>query len=146
MICLNFEAIPYFKVMDEKHCVRVYADQVQIRGCKEQLRLDADKIGDMARIFDLAGNEVRIRILFLLAQGERLCVCDLGDILEMKGPAVSQHLRKLYDGGLIRKERVGQTIYYHLEPDHRDLILSWLAPLLENSSSKKAFYEGETEQ
>ena len=57
-----------------------------------------------------------MKILYLLREEGRLCVCDLSEILEMKIPAVSQHLRKLKDAELVYPEREGATIYYHISP------------------------------
>ena len=75
----------------------------------------------LAGALNLAGNGVRLRILFLLHEEERLCVCDLSDILGMKIPAVSQHLRKMKDGGMLENEKVAQTIYYRLVPASKTL-------------------------
>jgi DNA-binding transcriptional ArsR family regulator len=69
---------------------------------------------DLSQSLSLAANEVRLKILLLLKEEVRLCVCDLAEILGMKLPAVSQHLRKLKDGGLVFTEREGTTIFYHL--------------------------------
>jgi DNA-binding transcriptional ArsR family regulator len=55
-----------------------------------------------------------MKILLLLQDEERLCVCDLSEILGMKIPAISQHLRKLKDGDLVQTEREGTTIFYYL--------------------------------
>ena len=41
------------------------------------------------------GNSVRLKILYLLFEEKRLCVCDLSDILGMNISAISQHLRKI---------------------------------------------------
>lgn len=113
--------------MDEKNCIRVYADEAQIGACKKQLEARSGELDETARVFALIGNEVRSRILFLLQREERLCVCDLVDVLDMKAPAVSQHLRKLYDGGLITKERVGQTLFYDIAPAYRPVMASCFA-------------------
>jgi DNA-binding transcriptional ArsR family regulator len=43
-----------------------------------------------------------------------LCPCDIADILEMGVPAVSQHIRKMKDAGIITSRREGQTLYYSL--------------------------------
>ncbi|GAA4340703.1 metalloregulator ArsR/SmtB family transcription factor [Flaviaesturariibacter amylovorans] len=72
----------------------------------------------MASILDLVGNEVRLKILFLLGEEKELCPCDLADILSMTVPAVSQHLRKLKDGGLVTARKDGQTIFYSLIEKH----------------------------
>jgi len=78
------------------HCIRVFADQEQINRCKELTHEVSPSVKLLS--MDLAGNEVRLNILYLLYNEGHLCVCDLSDILEMKSPAVSQHLRKLKDG------------------------------------------------
>ncbi|MDX1479213.1 MAG: metalloregulator ArsR/SmtB family transcription factor, partial [Saprospiraceae bacterium] len=53
---------------------------------------------------------------------ESLCVCDLSDVLEMKIPAVSQHLRKLKDAGLLEPRREGTVIYYNITSDYQDTV------------------------
>ena len=45
---------------------------------------------------------------------DRLCPCDIADILEMSVPAVSQHIRKMKDAEIITSRREGQTLYYSL--------------------------------
>ncbi|WP_425291189.1 ArsR family transcriptional regulator [Spirosoma linguale] len=46
-------------------------------------------------MLNLAGNENRLKLIYLLKEEADLCVCDLSDILGMTIPAASQHLRKL---------------------------------------------------
>ena len=74
----------------------------------------------------LAGNEVRLKLLYLLAAEQQLCVCDIADVLGMTVSAVSQHLRKLKDGGVVTARKVGQTVFYALSELH----LPMLRPLL----------------
>lgn len=76
----------------------------------------------MAQILDLAGNENRLKIIYLLREENNLCVCDLSDILSMTIPAVSQHLRKLRDAQLIHAKKVGQTVFYSLREDSTDIL------------------------
>jgi transcriptional regulator, ArsR family len=70
----------------------------------------------------LVGNTVRLKILYLLFQEKRLCVCDLSDILEMNISAISQHLRKMKDRNLIETEREAQTIFYSLTTEFEKLL------------------------
>lgn len=107
--------------MKETTCIRVYADEKQIEKCKEEIEKVGDSIELLSNALSLAGNEVRLKILYLLFNQERLCVCDLSDILFMSPPAVSQHLRKLKDGRLIQNQRVAQTIYYSLNSQYKAL-------------------------
>ena len=68
----------------------------------------------------------------LLKEEERLCVCDLSEILEMKIPAVSQHLRKLKDANVVISEREGTVIFYYLSPFMTDVLYPVFDLIAEN--------------
>jgi DNA-binding transcriptional ArsR family regulator len=76
----------------------------------------------LANGLSLVGNNVRLKILYLLFEEKRLCVCDLSDILEMNISAISQHLRKMKDRNLLETERDAQTIFYSLTPEYSTLL------------------------
>ena len=99
-------------------CTRTEADPVLIHNNKARLINEDVNLKKLAGIFYLTGNDVRLKILYLIFSENRLCVCDLSDILEMKIPAVSQHLRKLKDLGLVNTHRQGQTIYYSITEEY----------------------------
>lgn len=105
----------------------MFADTVLIKQCKKKVQSVERSLSDLSQILSLSGNEVRLKILYLLGQETDLCVCDLSDILQMTIAAVSQHLRKLKDGGLIQSRRQGQTIIYSLKEEQ----LHILKPLFE---------------
>lgn len=107
-------------------CIRVLADPVQIKDCKERIEEIKTPISEIAKILNLSGNEVRLKILYLLDSEEKMCPCDLSDVLGMSVPAISQHLRKLKDGGLVMDNKVGQTVFYQLVDDS----ISILRPIL----------------
>ena len=108
--------------MDATKCIRLYADKVQINECKKKLKENALSLSQLSKVLELAGNRVRLKILYLLEEEDQLCPCDLSDILGMSIPAVSQHLRKLKDGQLIESRREGQTIYYSLKEAHLKIL------------------------
>lgn len=111
--------------MDENKkntCIRIYADQVQIDRCKKKVAVLDQEIEHYAEILKLIGNAVRMKILYLLAEENELCVCDLSDILGMQIPAISQHLRKLKDKSIVQTKKVGQTIYYSITPQNLALV------------------------
>lgn len=60
-----------------------------------------------------AGEETRLRILALLAEGER-SVKDLTDILGQSQPRISRHLKLLADAGLIARHREGGWAFFRL--------------------------------
>jgi DNA-binding transcriptional ArsR family regulator len=103
-------------------CIRVFADQEQIQSCRQNLADYAEAFSQLGKILELSGNEVRLKILYIMDQEKELCPCDISDILEMSIPAVSQHLRKLRDVGIIESRRSGQTIYYSLRQEHLAII------------------------
>lgn len=109
-------------LMDNTKCIRVDANLEQINDCKKKLKDNSVSFGQLSKVLELAGNEVRLKILFLLEEEDRLCPCDLSDILGMSIPAVSQHLRKLKDGNVIESTREGQTIYYSLKEEHLKIL------------------------
>ena len=103
-------------------CIRAYRDEQQILRCKNQVERIESTLPDVAQLLTLTGNEVRLKILLLLLEEGRLCVCDLSDILGMKIPAVSQHLRKLKDAQIVFTQRDGTVIYYQLSATRKEQI------------------------
>ena len=108
--------------MNNIACIRPYADQVLIGECKKKLQKAETSFNRLSQVLSLAGNDVRMKMLYLLEEENELCVCDLADILEMTIPAVSQHLRKLKDGNILQTRRSGQTIFYSLKEEHLEII------------------------
>lgn len=100
--------------MANKTCIRQLADPEQIEGCKVGLSRLQPSFVAFSEVYALLGSEVRLKIIYLLGREKELCPCDLSDILDMTIPAVSQHLKKLKEGGLIDCRRDKQTIYYYL--------------------------------
>src|SRR5260370_41346515 len=58
-------------------------------------------------------HEVRLMILFLLADGEK-SVTDIEQPLRLRHPAVSQQLARLRADDLVETRRNGKNIYYSL--------------------------------
>ena len=108
--------------MEKNTCIRVFADQNQIKQCREKVSANAKSFSRLGNILALAGNEVRLKILYLLEEESELCPCDISDILSMSVPAISQHLRKLKDGNIIEARKVGQTIFYSLRTENLKIL------------------------
>lgn len=62
------------------------------------------------------GDEKRLRILLLLADGER-CVCELMDDLGAAQSLLSFHLRTLKDAGLVMDRKEGRWVHYSISAD-----------------------------
>lgn len=113
---------------NNQSCIRLLADEVQINACKDKIVASASSFTQLSNVLALAGNEVRLKIMFLLDEEKELCPCDLSDILGMSIPAVSQHLRKMKDGNLIEARRSGQILFYSL----KSVQLNLLKPIFEH--------------
>ncbi len=84
-------------------------------------------------VLKAAADETRLRVLALLASGERT-VKDLTDILGQSQPRISRHLKLLADAGLIERAPEGAWVYYRLSDDEtiRAIVHPMLAGLPEN--------------
>ncbi len=114
-------------------CIRDSADIGQLSKCSKNLQHVQTNIEQISRILNLAGNEVRLKILFLLFTEKKMCPCDLSDVLKMTVPAISQHLKKLKDAEVITSTKTGQTIFYSLNPSGTGILI----PILELLETEK---------
>ncbi|AMM50749.1 transcriptional regulator [Rufibacter sp. DG15C] len=112
--------------MENIICIRQATDVPQIERCKDRVGALSDSFAHVANGLEMAGNPVRLKILFLLSVEEGLCVCDLSDILGITVSAVSQHLRKMKDRSLVKATKEGQTIYYSLSPEYGEVLRPFL--------------------
>lgn len=120
--------------MENNSCIRQQADIEQINRCKETVTELNESFDYLANGLSLVGNNVRLKILYLLFEEKRLCVCDLSDILGMNISAISQHLRKMKDRNLIETEREAQTIFYSLTVEYSKLLNPFFEILYNNKT------------
>ncbi len=86
---------------------------------------DIEKTGIVLK---LLGDKTRLSMMKLLEKHE-CCVCEFVEMYHISQSAISQHLRKLRDVGLVKEHRRGQWIFYSLNTtsDAYELVLSVLA-------------------
>lgn len=72
--------------------------------------IDLDKA---STVLKLMGDKTRLSMLKLVQKNE-CCVCEFVAIFNISQSAISQHLRKLKDVGLVKETRKGQWIFYSL--------------------------------
>lgn len=106
----------------EQNCIRGCANVNLINRGIEKLEEISNEINQASQIMNLAGNDTRLKILYLVMTEDKICVCDLSDILGISISAISQQLRKLKESNLLRSEKIGQTIYYHINSDSIEII------------------------
>jgi ubiquinone/menaquinone biosynthesis C-methylase UbiE/DNA-binding transcriptional ArsR family regulator len=70
-------------------------------------------LDDLVLGLKAVGEETRLRILALLAEGD-LNVSDLTDILGQSQPRISRHLKLLVEAGLVERHREGSWAFFRL--------------------------------
>ena len=99
----------------------------------------------MIRILKLVSDKTRLSILCYLKE-EELCVCDLVELVKLSQPAISQHLKKLREAGLVQERRQGTWMHYRLDdaipnyvltiltqaPDHKSILQEYKKTKSEN--------------
>lgn len=70
----------------------------------------------VASILKLLGDKTRLTMVKMLDTHDA-CVCEFVEIFKTSQPAISQHIRKLKDAGLVREARRGQWIIYSLSKE-----------------------------
>jgi DNA-binding transcriptional ArsR family regulator len=108
--------------MENNSCIRQKADIGQINRCKDTVSELNESFDYLSKGLSLVGNSVRLKILYLLFEEKRLCVCDLSDILGMNISAISQHLKKMKDRNLLKTNREAQTIFYSLTTEYEEML------------------------
>lgn len=76
-----------------------------------------NELDALTSMMNAAGNDTRMRILYLLWRRREVRVNDLAEILEVTTPAISQQLKKLRSQHLVDTRRDAQTVYYRLNPE-----------------------------
>lgn len=82
---------------------------------KSDLEVLQDSAVQAAALLQAVGNPHRLLVLCLLmAQGE-MTVGALNEMVALSPSALSQHLAKMRDEGLVAYRRESQTLYYRIE-------------------------------
>lgn len=77
---------------------------------------------DLADFFKVFAEASRLKILFLLEDGE-FCVNDIAEHCGMSQSAISQQLKILRSSRLVKFRKEGKNILYRLSDDHISRIL-----------------------
>jgi ArsR family transcriptional regulator, virulence genes transcriptional regulator len=72
------------------------------------------KACDIAAMLKALGNERRLMILCQLVAHGEMSVGKLGEAIQLGQSALSQHLAKMRDEGIVSTRREGQTIWYRI--------------------------------
>jgi ArsR family transcriptional regulator len=80
--------------------------------------LTDDEADQLEQVFKALADRHRVRILnrLLQAGGEAVCVCDLEEMLPLKQPTVSYHLKQLLNAGIVERQKRGSFAYFSVAP------------------------------
>ena len=93
---------------------------------------------DAARLLKALGNPQRLRVLCLLVEQE-MSVGQINEQLpDLSQSALSQHLARLREEGLVRTRREAQTIWYALEPGPAQSVIETLYGIYCGPASARA--------
>jgi DNA-binding transcriptional ArsR family regulator len=84
---------------------------------------------DVAGILRALANERRLLILCKLVERGEATVNSLADTVELSQSALSQHLAKMRDEGLVTYRRESQTLWYRIADPRIDELLAMLRKL-----------------
>lgn len=86
--------------------------------------LSVEFLAHAAVVLKLLAHPQRLRIVELLEQNQELPVRDLVEALGLSQPAVSQHLTKMRQVGLVWGARKGKEVWYRIVDDRAVSVLN----------------------
>jgi ArsR family transcriptional regulator len=103
-----------------------------VEGCCSVLAqpIATETAAELAKGFHALADPARLRLLSLIAAqaGGEVCACDLVEPLGKSQPTVRQHLKVLYEAGLVDRDKRGSWIWYRVVPDRLAALRGALAP------------------
>ncbi len=84
------------------------------------------KAAEAAGLLKLLANENRLLILCRLAVAGEMSVGDLADAVDLSQSALSQHLAKMREDGLLGTRREAQAVFYHIADPNAARLLTLL--------------------
>lgn len=76
----------------------------------------------VANYYKMLGDNTRIKILYILSK-EKMCVCDIANILKMSKSSISHQLGTLREQGIVKCQKNGKEVHYMLDDNHvKDII------------------------
>ena len=95
--------------------------------CKKPRIADFErKAAEAAGLLKLLANENRLLILCRLAIAGEMSVGDLADAVDLSQSALSQHLAKMREDGLLATRREAQTVFYRIADPNAARLLALL--------------------
>jgi DNA-binding transcriptional ArsR family regulator len=104
--------------INEKHLT----DSKRIHSARKGIP-GSDIINSMSQFFGLLSDPTRLKIVIVLKEKE-LCVHEIAQAVSISISAVSHQLRLLKTAKMVKNRRDGKMIYYSLDDEHIEQLLS----------------------
>ncbi|WP_242916941.1 ArsR/SmtB family transcription factor [Pontibacter liquoris] len=89
-----------------------------------KVRLEKKQLEQVSYVLKCVAHPVRISIIDLLEQRQRLTVTELQEVLGIEQSLLSHHLTNLRDKGVVDTQREGKNMYYYLTDSKITTIIS----------------------
>lgn len=91
-------------------------------------------------VFQAIADPTRRTILFLLIE-KSMTAGNIASNFESSRPTISNHVRILVECELIEKEKLGRTIYYHLNPEKLKEVADFITPFQKMWGKRESSFE-----
>jgi ArsR family transcriptional regulator, arsenate/arsenite/antimonite-responsive transcriptional repressor len=83
---------------------------------------------ELEAVFKALADRHRVKILnrLLAAGADAVCVCDFEELLGLKQPTVSYHLKQLLNAGIVEREKRGAYAYFSIADGALERVCSLL--------------------
>jgi ArsR family transcriptional regulator, arsenate/arsenite/antimonite-responsive transcriptional repressor len=75
-----------------------------------------EKLKKITKLTKALSDDTRIRIVNLLSRKEKLCVCEINEIIGLSQPTISSHLKILENANILVFKKEGLWVEYMLNP------------------------------
>lgn len=84
------------------------------------------KFHEAEKILKVIANHRRLEVMHLLKEKDELCVGEMLEHIDLSQSALSQHLAKMRNEGLVSARREAQTIYYKIANENISNLINHL--------------------
>jgi ArsR family transcriptional regulator len=98
--------------------------------------VDPKKVELEAGLLSLLAQETRLRILYLLRDGEK-CACEISPAMPEDPSVISRHLVKLREAGILDYRKEGVSIYYWIKEPRVFKILEMVDGILKTAVQQR---------
>lgn len=99
--------------------------------------LSPEALSLIANRFKVLSEPIRLRILHLLQDGEK-SVTELTEAIETSQPNASKHLKILQDAGVLKRQQIGNTVYYSIADESIFMLCEVVCSSLEERLKSQA--------